>query len=209
MKALSWLVLGILPLHAATISSGSTAALLHTGDALVFDLFTRNFSLNAAHFGLPVSPTDVSFTFVTTPVPEGAAFSAFLATLDGSISLAFPGPLDPATGISSGSLYSGPVSVISGYLHLSTELSTDLFAAGAADLFLRNDGPDLVLGLPPYTLRQDLSLSLAGGPLSVSALPFSANLQESAAPEPATPLLPLLPLALVLRSRRMSVRLPR
>jgi hypothetical protein len=82
---------------------------------------------------------------------------------------------------------------------------------------LRNDGDDLVLGLPPTTLRQDLSVDLTGGPLSVGAVTRSVTLisaalnapagfgavsLENQAPEPAS----LLPVAVVLLLLGLTAR---
>ena len=54
-----------------------------------------------------------------------------------------------------------------------------LFGGGTAVLGLRNDGPDIMLGLDPYTLRQDLFVSLAGGPLTVGALSDPVELESA------------------------------
>jgi hypothetical protein len=51
---------------------------------------------------------------------------------------------------------------------------------------LRNQGPDIVLGLDPYILRQALFASLSGGPLTVGAVPgwveFQPGLETFSAP---------------------------
>jgi len=60
---------------------------------------------------------------------------------------------------------------LQGYLHLSAEFSKALFDAGGMAISLRNRGPDMVLGLGPYLLRQNLFAGLSGGPLTVGALP--------------------------------------
>jgi hypothetical protein len=44
-----------------------------------------------------------------------------------------------------------------------------LFSGSAAVLFLLNIGPTVTVGLPPYTLQQDMNVSLGGGGLSVGA----------------------------------------
>ena len=61
---------------------------------------------------------------------------------------------------------------------------------------MRNEGADLVLGLPPNSLRQDLSVTLTGGPLTVGALATGVTLDS--APEPAPFVMILLPVALML-----------
>jgi len=68
---------------------------------------------------------------------------------------------------------------LQGYLQLSATLSAEIFGSGAAQLVLQNDGDDLVLGLPPTILRQDLSVSLIGGSFRVGALAGGVSLQTS------------------------------
>jgi len=77
-----------------------------------------------------------------------------------------------------GSGYAGEVSTLQGYLRLSPLLSEVLFSAPSAVIALRNDGPDVTIGLDPYVLRQNLYTSLSGGPLSVGALPGSVDLES-------------------------------
>ena len=68
-----------------------------------------------------------------------------------------------------GSRYSGAVSALEGSLQLSETRSQQLFGSSPAVLILLNTGPALTVGLPPYTLQQDLNVSLGGSGLSVGA----------------------------------------
>ncbi len=168
-------------LKATTILDATVqnTALLHTGDTLAFEIFGGSFGINAKAFGLPRYPTDVSFAFVSLPMSWTGTFSGSLSSADGVYSIAFGGPLSFGAGSFSGAAYQGPVSNLQGFLHLTPLLSQEIFGGGPAVLSLRNNGPDLTVGIAPYTLRQDLFVSLAGGPLSVGAIGGSVNLQSA------------------------------
>jgi hypothetical protein len=157
--------------------SSMSSAVVHTGDTLVFQLLTWNFGVNAALFGLPVYPTDVSFALVSAPLSVAPGFAATLESADRAVSVAFDSPTF-GPGYFQGSGYEGEVATLQGYLHLSPLLSEELFSAPSAVIALRNDGPDVTIGLPTYLLRQDLFSSLSGGPLSVGAIPGFVELES-------------------------------
>jgi hypothetical protein len=162
-------ILSALPLGAGTINvSTQVSALFDTGDELSITVPSWNFSTHAADFGLPVYPTEVQFTFVSAPEDLPGQFEAVLESGDDSLSVSF-GALSFVPGSFQGSRYRGAVSVLEGSLHLSETLSQELFRNSAAVLVLLNTGPAVTLGLPPYTLQQDVSVSLGGGGLSVGA----------------------------------------
>ncbi len=79
------------------------------------------------------------------------------------------------SGFFQGSAYSGEVSTLEGELPLPPLLSAALLEGPFIVLALRNEGPDVRLGLDPYVLRQDLYAGLSGGPLSVGAVPVSGR----------------------------------
>ena len=163
------MILSALPLAAGTIDVSTYAsALLDTGDQLWFTVPSRNFGVYATSFGLPVYPTNVEFTFVSALQDSPGQFEAALESGDGSISISFA-PLSFVPGTFQGSGYSGAVSVLQGYLQLSETLSQQLFGSSAAVLTLLNEGPAVTVGLPPYTVRQDMNVSLGGGGLRVGA----------------------------------------
>ena len=165
-------ILSALPLAAGIIEtdvSAQMSALLNTGDALWFTVPSGNFGINAAHYGLPEYPTSVGFVFVTAAEDSLAQFDAVLVSGDGSVSVSFGAPLSFVPAMFQGSAYSGAVSVLEGSLQISETRSQQLFGSSPAVLTLLNTGPALTLGLPPYTLQQDLNVSLGGSGLGVGA----------------------------------------
>ena len=163
---------------AATIDlSSKTSAVVHTGDTLVFHLLTSNFGVHAAAAGLPLDPTDVNFALATAPLSVAPGFSATLESADRSVAIAF-GNLTFSTGYFQGSGYAGEVATLQGYLHLSPQLSEELLSGPSAVLALRNEGPDVTVGLAPYVLRQSMAASLSGGGLSVGAIPGLVDLES-------------------------------
>jgi hypothetical protein len=160
--------LSVLPLGAGTIDVSTQASVfLNTGDELSITVPSWNFSMDAANFGLPVYPTQVGFTFASVPEGSAGQFEVVLESRDGSVSLG--APLSFITGIFQGTGYGGAVSVLDGSLQLSEALSQQLFGSSAAVLTLLNTGPAVTVGLPPYSLQQDMIVSLGGGGLSVGA----------------------------------------
>ena len=164
---------------AATIDvSAETSVVVHTGDTLVFQLLSSSFGTNAARFGLPAQVTDVFFAFASTPLSDGGSFAATLESADRSASAAF-GALTLTTGKSFHSVgYAAEVSTLEAYLHLSPERSGAIFSAPSVVIALQNEGPDVTLGLAPYSLRQSMFAGLSGGPLSVGAIPTSVELES-------------------------------
>jgi len=163
-------ILVALPLGAATIDvSDQAVALFDTGDALSFKVPSWNFAIDAANFGLPVYPTEVGFAFVSAAEDSLTQIQAVLESSDGSVSVSFGAPIGFVPGTFQGFRYWGPVSVLEGSLHLSEALSQQLFGSSPAVLILLNAGPSLTVGLPPYTMQQDMNVSLGGGGLRVGA----------------------------------------
>jgi len=179
----------VLPLGAGTIDvSTQVSALFDTGYELSFAVPSWNFHVNAVNFGIPVYPTNVEFTFVSAVQDLPGQFGAVLESGDGSISVSFGAPLSFAPGMFQGSRYSGAVSVLEGSLQLSETLSQQLFGGSPAVLILLNAGPAVNMGLPPYTVQQDMNVSLGGGGLSVGAVPGGVGLVESSdPPDPPDP----------------------
>jgi hypothetical protein len=182
-------ILSALPLTAGTIDvSAQVSALLNTGDALSFTVPSWNFGINAAHYGLPEYPTSVGFVFVMAAEDSLAQVEAVLVSGDGSVSASFGAPLSFMPAMFQGSHYSGAVSVLEGSLQISETRSQQLFANSPAVLILLNTGPALTLGMPPYTLRQDLNVSLGGSGLGVGAmLGGVSRMDASDPPDPPDP----------------------
>ena len=176
-------ILSALPLAAGTIDvSTQTSASLGTGGQLSFTVPSWNFAIDAASFGLPEYPTSVGFVFVSDSVDPLAQVAVVLESGDGSVSVALGAPLSFVPGVFQGAGHSGAVSVLEGSLELSETLSQELFGNSPAVLILTDAGPALTVGLPPYTLRQDLNVSLGGGGLSVGAPLGGVNLLEASDP---------------------------
>jgi hypothetical protein len=206
MKTLALMLLFAVSLPAITISAGDTTVLLHPGDGLEFQIFTWNFSCNAARYGSPTYPTDVSFSFITAPIPLDDEFSAWLESPDGSVAIPFTGSLFFEPGFFSSSRFSGPISILSAYLHLTPAEASAVFQSGSAAILLVNDGSDITLGFPPNTLRQDLWVTLSGGPLTVGALSNAASIQPNI-PEPAM-VLPILLVGGLILGGRLAGKIP-
>jgi hypothetical protein len=173
--------LGAQGLRAATIVdvSDQVSLSLRTGDTLAFEIRSGSFEKNALAFGLPIYPTEISFALVVGPLLRPGSFSASLGPLDGGVSVDFAGPLGFQDGsLSAGGLRSA-IYTLQGDLDLSPQLSQEIFAGGTTILRLRNDGPDVTIGLDPYTMRQDLFMSLASGPMTVGGIVDSATLESS------------------------------
>jgi hypothetical protein len=165
-------ILCALPLAAGIIEtdvSAQVSASLNTGDALWFTVPSWNYGINATHYGLPEYPTSVGFVFVTASEDSLAQVEAVLVSGDGSVSVSFGVPLSFVPAMFQGSPYSGAVSVLEGSLQISETLSQQLFGSSPAVLTLFNTGPAVTVGLSPYTVQQDLNVSLGGSGLSVGA----------------------------------------
>jgi hypothetical protein len=174
-------MLGTNALYAGAILSldvsTETTVTVHTGDTLAFHLLTWNFAKNATRYNVPALPSDINFAFVTAPVGVAGEFAARLESEDGSATAAL-GDLKFTPGFFTSSGYTGDVSTLQGYLHLSPQLSQSLFEPGSIVIALENLGPNLELGLAPYILRQNMYASLSAGRLSVGALPGWVELEE-------------------------------
>jgi hypothetical protein len=172
-----WLaIFSAAPIGAATIDiSADTRTTVRTGDTLVFHLLTSNFALDAAAFGLPVNPSEISFALVSAPLDVGSRFAATLESPDRAVSVAF-GDLTFGPGYFQSSGYAGGVSTLQGRLDLTPAVSKVLFSSTFTVIALLNEGPDVELGLAPYTLRQSLYASLTGETLSIGAVVDSVDL---------------------------------
>lgn len=134
---------------------------------------------------MPPDPGYLSFVFVSAAGSDRGAFTAELESPDGDFSAPFPAPIDWTGGYMQNSSYSGGVSALAGSLTLSSSLSRELFSDSEAELVLTYTGPDIAIGRPGATLRQDLTISLAGGPLSTGAMVYGVDLDTPNAPAPA------------------------
>lgn len=171
------LALAVSPLRPGAIFdvTSHTTQKMYPGDTLYFLV---------SDLTMPVVDR-VSFQFFSAPIDLSTQFEAALMSRDGSTSVEFSSPVLTA-GVFSGSLYSGAVTVISGELSLPDGVSADIFQNKRATLMLRDLGPAVTVGLAPYTLTQDLSLTLGYGPVSAGAV-TNGTLYEDPPPPAETP----------------------
>lgn len=183
LLCLAALLLTTLPLAAGNIDvSSQTTVGLNTGDVLFYTVADLNFVQDAGGLGVSQYPTAVEFSLMTAPLAGATLFTVDLESSDGTVWAALPAPVSFAPGSFQSSLYKGPVSVLSGTLYLSASASQQLFG-GSAILAVHDDGAPLALGLAPYTIGQDLFVSLSGSGFSVGALQGSVVL-DPPGPDP-------------------------
>jgi hypothetical protein len=169
------------PAVGATIRdvSDDASVVVQAGDTLVFQLLTSSFAADAARLRLPVRLTDISFAFATSPLSGAGSFAATLESADGLTSLAF-GELT----FGAGSLDRGgngqEVSVLQS--SLSQLDSKAFFGEPSVFIAMRNDGPEVTLGVPSFAMRQDMFATLSGGSLQVGAIPTSVELESQDKP---------------------------
>jgi hypothetical protein len=172
-----YLVILAAPATGGTIRdvSDDTSVVVHTGDTLVFQLLTSSFAADAAALRLPVQPDGISFALATSPLSGAGSFAATLQSADGLASLAF-GELTFGTGSLDRGGDGQDVSVLESSLSQldSKTLSGEPFVFIA----LRNDGPEVKLGIPSFPMRQDMFATLSGGSLQVGAIPTSVELES-------------------------------
>jgi hypothetical protein len=92
----------------------------------------------------------------------------------------FPDTLSWSSGYAHNTGYSGPTSAIVGSASLSNALSQAVSSNSEAELVLTYSGSDVDVGMRGTTLRQDLSVSLLGGPMSIGAMVYSVSLDDGA-----------------------------
>jgi hypothetical protein len=161
--------------------------LLQSGDSLTFLFSDSSYALKASTMGIAASPSQIFFNLSSVPVDSTGQFTAAVESADGSVSALFPGPLGWTNSTVQMSGYDGPASVVMGNLMLSSTLSQQIFAESGAELTLTYAGPDVTVGMPGYSLENDLTISLAGASLSVGAMDYGVTLssgQGVVAPEP-------------------------
>jgi hypothetical protein len=171
-----------LPLAASPINvTNQTTASLNTDDALFFTLATYGFAEDAAEFGLSALPSVVSFGFVTgSPGPSGY-WDALLETPGGSVIATFPDFLEFQTAQYQSVDYTGPVGEIEGSITLSSAESQQVGDSPVV-LVLQNLGSTATVGLPPYSIAHDLTVTLSGDGLSTGAIVTEVTLADPPGP---------------------------
>ncbi len=201
----------IAPLRASTVNvTDDSNVFLSTGEDLLFRVSIQDYQNEASYFGAPLSPTGFGFTLVTAPTDSGAQFQVELESDNGSSFDILPGSLTLQPGTFDSWDYSGPVSTLSGSFSLSSNQSDSLFAGGTAFLIIKDLSGNVTLGLPPYTLTDDLYGSVYGGELNVGATTISTFYDPpTAVPEPGSGFLVIaggLGLSIAAALRRRTLR---
>jgi hypothetical protein len=181
-----WVLAAQLPATTIDVSS-QTTQLLQSGDSLTFLFTDSSYAQHATAMAMSASPLLIFFNLISAPVGSAGQFTAGVEAPDGSASAIFPGPVWLTSGAVQMSGYSGPASVLMGSLTLSNALSQQIFAGTEAELVLTYAGPDVTVGLPGYSLKNDVTITLAGGGLSVGAMDYGVTLTSDEgviAPEP-------------------------
>jgi len=200
------LAAAVLPAMAGTINvTRATEVTLARGNDLLFTISEVAFTENAEQYGLAPYPTRVTFELLSTPETGSGQFLAELESPDGSISVDYPSPITWQQGEFQSDGYTGPISALYGSMHLSEALSSELFGSGSAVLVLRNEGPRVTVGLPPYRIGQDLTASLSTGGFGIGAVVtralFDPPDSPADAPEPGTGMLLAMGAGLCLAAR--------
>ena len=171
---------------------------------MFFTVSSYSFGVNAAGLGIDSPPTNVSFDFVSAVGALGAQFDATLESRDGTVTAAFPQVSTFEGGQFQGTYYSGSVAVLDRSMNLSSAISEQIFAGSAAVLELTDIGPGVTLGLPPYTLAEDLTLCMSAQGFSDGGPTVAVRMDDdpSGAPEPDSRLLLALGASLLVVAKR-------
>jgi len=166
--------------------SKDTSQLLNQQDKLLFTVSEYSYEANAAMRGLSALPTHITFEFISEQEAVPGDFTAWLESRDGSVEIEFPSTFSWLPGQFQSSGYTGPVSVLYGSTDLSSTMAAELFGTTSAVLVLENEGGEADVGLPPYTLGQDLSVSFSSSGFGVSGPVTGVRYQDPPAgvPEP-------------------------
>lgn len=148
---------------------------MNPGDTLYF--LISNLSLRS-------NLSAVEFQLISQTPATGAQFTAELTSRDGAAALDFPS-VQIGSGIFTGAGYQGAVTAISGTVRLAAGTSSEFFEDTRATLVLHNLGPSVTLDLPGYRLPQDMTVSLAAGPVSAGAVVTGALYEDP--PPPGVP----------------------
>jgi hypothetical protein len=199
-------------LYAGTIDvSSQSLVTLENGNTLTYAISAWSYEVHAAALGGPADPAYLSFSLLTDPLLNGLDLGFSLESYDGDVSVAvndtvvLPGYLE-------GALYQGPITMDSGSMTLTPELSSQLFSGPAVLLVVQDLGGDVTLGIPPYELLQSLEVSLSGDVFSVGGTVAAVTFDPPAppdAPEPQSGVLLALGGACLCLLARVSKRSPR
>jgi hypothetical protein len=208
-----------LPLMAGAIDVfPDSLVTMNAGDILVVQAGSSNYTFNATRYGISSPyPGQVWLMFgglpasgPLAPVPgtsmvytTGILFSGALESMDGSIVIPVVDPSAQRLGLPAGDMllepsyrsggsYTGPTSVLTASVAISSPEAAALFGSGEFLLRIRDLSGTMTFGFAGSPIAGAVSISMisADGSFSVGAVPQSANLQP--APEPGTVALLLL-----------------
>ena len=133
---LGWFAcLAMAPAYAGIIDvSSQSSVMLQNGESLTFAISAWGYQADAPEFAVSADPAYVSFSLLTNTLINASDLDFSLEAYGGASNAAVD-DTSVSPGYFAGSLYQGPVSVESGSLALSPQLSSQLFG-----------GPALLLG---------------------------------------------------------------
>lgn len=167
------------PAYAGIIDvSSQSSVMLQNGESLTFAISAWGYQADAPEFAVSADPAYVSFSLLTN-TPINASDLDFSLEAYGGASNAAVDDTSVSPGYFAGSLYQGPVSVESGSLALSPQLSSQLFGGPALLLVVRDAGGDVSLGFSPYLLSQSLEVSLSDGGFSEGGAVAAVTLDQA------------------------------
>jgi hypothetical protein len=158
--------------------TNSTSQWLYTGDKLLFTISDWSYEAHAANLGVSPHPAYAAFDLLSLPQAAGGNFAAWWEAADGSVVAGFPSTLSWLAGRYQSSVYTGPVSVLYGSMYLPQR--------DAAVLVVENLGGPVHIGMPQYTLAQDLTVSFSGGGFGASGIVTRVQYLDPPVPEPAS-----------------------
>jgi hypothetical protein len=230
-SAILSLFFACLPLAAGTIDvTPDSQVTLQAGDSLEFQAGSANYAFNAQRYGLsspypgqmaillaglpasgPVAPIPGTSMVYTT----GILFSGTLESVDGSVVIPLSDPNAARLGLPAGDMvlepsyrsggsYTGPTSVLTASVTVSSAEAAALFGSGEFLLRFRDVDGGMTFGFAGSPIASALSVSLIStdGSFSVGALPQQATLQHTPEPGTLALLLMALPAAWLLARRR-------
>jgi len=157
----------------------SASQWLYNDDKLLFTISDWSYGVNAAMRNISPYPAHATFTLLALPQAGPGEFAAWWEAADGTM-IAKLTPLSWLHGGYQSGGYTGPVSVLYG--------STDLPPGSEPALLVIENvgGFPVQVGLPPYALGQDLSVSFSGHGFGVSGLVTDVRYLDPPVPEPSS-----------------------
>jgi hypothetical protein len=160
-------------------ATGATDQWLNYTDKLLFTISDGSYQVNASNRGLSPYPTHATFQLLSLPQIDPGEFAAWWEASDGSVITDFPETLSWLQGRYQSSGYTGPVSVLYGSMDLPPNSVPEI-------LVLENLGDHVKIGLQPYTLAQDFTVTFSDGGFGVSGVVTKVQYLDPPVPEPGS-----------------------